>query len=155
MKIDQELQTMIKNRVIMKTPYEDLKWINPIHLVPRPHSDKVRLVVDMRKINQLGVKRRFKMEGIPTLKDLISQKDFAIPFDLKDAYNHVPVHSSLQPYLGIAWNGKTYRYLGMPFGLMDSPRVFTQIMKKCVHAIRELWNIKAVIFIRTKIIFRK
>jgi hypothetical protein len=31
--------------------YRDLKWVNAVHLVPCSHSDKVRLVVDMRKIN--------------------------------------------------------------------------------------------------------
>jgi hypothetical protein len=133
--------------VIVETPYKDLKWINAIHLMPPPHSDKVRLVVDMRKINQLGIKRHFKMEGIPTLKDLITKKDYSISFDLKDAYNHIPLHPSLQSYLGICWNSKTYRYLGMPFGLMDAPRVFSQIMKKCVKAIRELWNIKTTIYL--------
>jgi hypothetical protein len=146
-KIDLEIQAMIRDRVIVETLYKDLKWINTIYLVPRPHSDKVRLVVDMRKINQLGVKRHFRMEGIPMLKDLIAKKDYSISFDLKDAYNHIPVYPSLQPYLGICWKSKTYRYLGMPFGLMDAPRVFSQIMKKCVKTIRELWNIKATIYL--------
>jgi hypothetical protein len=103
LKIDKEIQNMIRNRVIVETPYSELKWINNIHLVPRPHSDKVRLVVDMRKLNLLCEKRHFKMEGIPTLKDLIAPKDYAISFDLKDAYNHIPVHPSLQPFLGICW----------------------------------------------------
>jgi hypothetical protein len=79
-------------------------------------------VVDMRKVNQFSVKRHFKMEGIPTLKDLVAENDYSISFDLKDAYNHVPVHPSLQPYLGICWNGKS---LGMPFGFSDAPRVFS------------------------------
>jgi hypothetical protein len=81
-KIDIEIQAMIKNRVIEETPYKKLKWLNPIHLVPRPHSDKVRLVVDKRKTNQLSTKRHFKMEGIPTLKDPIARKDYAISFYL-------------------------------------------------------------------------
>jgi hypothetical protein len=87
------------------------------------------------------------MEGIPTLKDLVAKNDYSISFDLKDAYNHLPVHPSLKPYLGICWNGKSYRYLGMSFGLMDALRVLSQIMKKCVKAIREYWNIKATIYL--------
>jgi hypothetical protein len=42
--------------------------------------------------------------------------------------------------------GTTYTYRGMPFGLNDAPRVFSQIMKKCVMAIREIWRIKCVVY---------
>jgi hypothetical protein len=37
-------------------------------------------------------------------------------------------------------------YRGMPFVLRDAPWVFTQIMKKCVMAIREIWWIRCVIY---------
>jgi hypothetical protein len=43
--------------------------------------------------------------------------------------------------------GTTYTYRGMPFGLNDAPRVFTQIMKKCVMAIREIWRIRCVVYL--------
>jgi hypothetical protein len=35
----------------------------------------------------------------------------------------------------------------MPFGLNDAPRVFTHIMHKVIHSIRETWNIRAVIYL--------
>jgi hypothetical protein len=47
----------------------------------------------------------------------------------------------------MCWNGKTYRYLDMSFGLMDVPRVFSQIMRKCVKAIKEIWNIKTTTYL--------
>jgi hypothetical protein len=43
--------------------------------------------------------------------------------------------------------GTTYTYRGMPFGLNDAPRVFTQIMKKCVMAIQEIWKIRCVVYL--------
>jgi hypothetical protein len=35
----------------------------------------------------------------------------------------------------------------MTFGLNNALRVFTQIMKKCVMAIREIWRIRCVIYL--------
>jgi hypothetical protein len=35
----------------------------------------------------------------------------------------------------------------MPFRLNDDLRVFTQIMKKCVMAIREIWKIRCVVYL--------
>jgi hypothetical protein len=69
------------------------------------------------------------------------KNDFAISYDLKEAYNHVPVHPTMQDLLGIQYQGHLYKYQGMPFNLNDVPRLFTQIMKKAIHAIREIWRV--------------
>jgi hypothetical protein len=87
------------------------------------------------------------MEGTLTLQDFIRRNDFAIFFDFKEVYNHVPVHPTFQNLLGIQFMGITYTYRGMFFGLNDAPRVFTQIMKKCVMAIREIWRIRCVVYL--------
>jgi hypothetical protein len=87
------------------------------------------------------------MEGTPTLKELWDRYDYAITFDLKEAYNHVPVHPAMLPLLGVTWKGKCYQYIGMPFGLNDAPRVFSLIMRKVAKAIREYWNIKTVVYL--------
>jgi hypothetical protein len=92
----------------------------------------------MRGMNRFMEPIRFKMEGTPSLKDLLVQGDYAVTYDLKEEYNHVPVHPSMQPLLGVAWKGKCYKLLGMPFGLNDAPRVFSRVMKKAVQYIREL-----------------
>jgi hypothetical protein len=92
--------------------------------MPKSNGD-MRLVVDMREVNQFMVQKHFKMEGIPTLQDLIRRNDFAIFFDLKEAYNHVPVRPTFQNLLEIQFIGTTYTYRGMPFGLNNAPRVFT------------------------------
>jgi hypothetical protein len=87
------------------------------------------------------------MEGIPTLIDMWENNDWAISFDIKDAYNHIRVHPSMLPLLGIKWKNRYFQFKGMPFGLSDAPRVFTHIMRKVVHSIRDIWNVRAVIYL--------
>jgi hypothetical protein len=141
-----KIQHAIKNSVLVETPKNLICWCNWYKLVPKANGD-MRLVVDMREVNQFIIQKHFKMKGIPTLQDLILRNDFAILFDLKEAYNHVPVHPTFQNLLGIQFIGTTYTYRGMPFGLNDTPRVFTQIMKKCVMVIREIWRIRCVVYL--------
>jgi hypothetical protein len=136
----------LKNGVIAQVPYQDLLWINPTHLVPKANGD-MRLVMDMTKVNRFMKQIKFKMEGVSTLTDLISKNDYAISFDLKDAYNHVPVHPSMHPLLGLAWRGKCCTCVGMPFGLNDAPRVFTMIMRVAFRIIREVWNVKTEVYL--------
>jgi hypothetical protein len=125
---DEKIQDLIKNGVLEQTTFEDLKWINPTNLVPKQNGG-YRLVIDIRQVNRFMVHTHFKMEGAHTVLELLRKDDWAISFDLKDAYNHVPVHYSMRRLLGIAWHGRCYRFKGMAFGLSDAPRIFTQIMK--------------------------
>jgi hypothetical protein len=67
----------------------------------KEENGKYRLVIDTRGVNRWMKKIHFKMEGIPTLINLWEINDYAISFDLKNAYNHIPVHSSMRPLLGI------------------------------------------------------
>jgi hypothetical protein len=91
---DQKMIDMLKNRVIAEVPYQDLLWINSTHLVPKENVD-MRLVMDMTKVNRFMKRIKFKIEGVSTLSELLSKNDYAISFDLKDAYNYVLVYPSM------------------------------------------------------------
>jgi hypothetical protein len=45
----------------------------------------------------------FKIKNTPTLEQLLMKNDFAISYDLKEAYNNVPVHPTMQDLLGIQY----------------------------------------------------
>jgi hypothetical protein len=143
---DKKFQDLIKTGTVEKTTWRKLLWINPFHLVSKVNGG-MRLVIDMRKVNQFMKPIKFKMEGVTTLKQLWERNDYAISFDLKEAYNHVPVHESLRPLLEVAYRGELYRFVGMPLGLNDAPRVFSMIMRVVIIQIREIWNIKAVVYL--------
>jgi hypothetical protein len=143
---DQKMTDMLKNGVITEVPYEDLLWINPTHLVPKANGN-MRLVMNMTKVNRFMKRIKFKMEGISTLSELLSKNDYAISFDLKDAYNNVHVHPSMRPLLGLAWRGKCYTFVGTPFRVNDAPRVLTMIMRIAVCIIREVWNVKTEVYL--------
>jgi hypothetical protein len=47
---DDQMLDWIKNGVLRETPYEDLVYVNPAHLIPKANG-KMRLVTDMRVVN--------------------------------------------------------------------------------------------------------
>jgi hypothetical protein len=117
----------VKRGTIEKCPYKKLIWVNPTHLVPK-QGEKFRLITDCTKVNRFMKHTQFKMEGVPSLRDIIEKNEYAITFDLKEAYNHVPVHHSMKNLLGMCWRREAYRFVGMPFTLNNTPRVFTKII---------------------------
>jgi hypothetical protein len=87
------------------------------------------------------------MERVLSLKDIIEKNEYAITIDLKEAYNHVPVHHSMKNLLRMCWRGEAYRFVEIPFSLNDAPRVFAKIMKHVERTTRQIWNIKVVIYL--------
>jgi hypothetical protein len=113
--MDKKIKNAIANKVLIETDRKSLRCCNQYRLVLKSN------VVDMRGINQFIKPIHFKMEGIPTLEQLLMKNDFAISYDLRETYNHVPVHPTMQDLLGIQYQGRLYKYQGMPFGLNDTP----------------------------------
>ena len=66
----------------------------------------------------------------------ISPQDWAVSIDLKDAYLHVPVHPASRHLLGFQYQGRTFQYQVLPFGLKDSPWVFTRMVSTLVRFLR-------------------
>ena len=78
------------------------------------------------------------MEGLHLLPDIIQSADWMVKLDLKDAYLQVPIHQEYQSLLQFQWQGKTYQFVCLPFGLTSAPRVFTKIMKPVVGLLRQM-----------------
>jgi ribonuclease HI len=86
------------------------------------------------------------MESPELVRSLIQQGDWATSLDVKSAFNHVPVHESLRPYLTFAFKKRFYAYYGMPFGVQHAPKVFTLLMRRAVAAVRERWEARVVAY---------
>ena len=59
------------------------------------------MILDCRFVNNYMDTPKFKQEGIEGVADLIQEGDEIVTVDLKDGFQHVPVHISSQTYFGM------------------------------------------------------
>ena len=59
----------------------------------------MRPVINLKRLNKWVSTEHFKMEGIPTLKDILQSEDWFVKVDLKDAYFAIIIDSGHQQYL--------------------------------------------------------
>jgi hypothetical protein len=80
--------------------------VSPLGVVSKPHSEKVRRIVNMRYVNIHLVKRVFKFEGLSDIADVENQGDYSLPYDLKSGYYHVALYPDSRRFVGFKWMGK-------------------------------------------------
>ena len=107
----------------------------PVFVVKKS-SGKFRLVHDLRLVNQFLDVPKFRLEGLPLVRQLAQDGDLSCTVDLSDAYLHFPVHRRFQRFLGFAWGGRFFVWSALPFGLALSPRVFVKALRPVLARLR-------------------
>ena len=87
-----------------------------------------RPIIDLSPLNQFVRKTKFKMETPKTVLLALRQGDWMVSLDLKDAYFHVPIHQASRQFLRFVWEGRSYQFRALCFGLSTAPQVFTRVM---------------------------
>ena len=109
-----------------------LHVISPLGVVPKKNN-KLRLILDLRYLNQHLFVKKFKYEDLLVVSQLVSKGDWFVTFDLKNGYHHVDIASAHRTYLGFSFvmDGKVkfFQFASLPFGLATAPYIF----KKTLH----------------------
>ena len=136
---DQLREELRLNRLMGPVPQALVSHVHtsPIGLVPKPHSDKWRLIVDLsfprgHSVND-GISQAscsLQYASLDSAVDIImhlGRGTQLVKLDLANAYRMVPVHPDDQPLLGIHWQGSTFIDRALPFGLRSSPKIFNAV----------------------------
>jgi ribonuclease HI len=136
----------LDQRIVVPISWRKVKWLNPSFVVPKPHSNKFRKILDCRELNNCLNSVYFKMENTQVVADILIQQDWGTSIDLTSAFNHLIVNPCFRPYLAFQFEGKLYTYRAMPFGLSLSPYLFTKMMRFPICFIRRNWQVRTVIY---------
>lgn len=134
-----DMTTAIKNLIALGAcspcdPSEN-EFISTIFLAPKPNGGK-RFILNLKKLNNFVVKLHFKMEDHRTAVKLLPKNGYMATIDLKEAYFLIPVCDSDKKYLRFQFDGITYEFNALPYGLSLAPRTFTKIMKEVITFLR-------------------
>ncbi|KAK3233721.1 hypothetical protein CYMTET_56004 [Cymbomonas tetramitiformis] len=90
--------------------------VSRVFLVPKPGTNKWRLVMDFRWLNAHCVKSRCKMETLKKLRRLAKPNDWCFSFDLQDGYHVVGIDPAFQEYMQLDVRGELFQCGALPFG---------------------------------------
>ena len=98
-------------------------------MVPKRDSDRLRLVIDLSRLNRFIMCCHFRMLSVAQVRLALRPGAWMVSLDLESAYWHVPVHPRFRRYLAVRVDDLVLQSTVMPFGLNIAPRVFTKLTK--------------------------
>ena len=126
-----EIENMLRKGVIIQVFTSPGQMLSNIFLREKKNG-KFRPIINLKKVNSYIPYQHFKMEGLNNVKELLQKGDYMVKIDLTDAYFSIPLHKNSRKFLRFLWEGKTYEFLCLCFGLGPAPRIFTKLMKVSV-----------------------
>ncbi len=79
--------------------------ISPLGVVPKPNSDKRRLIINVGYINEHIVKIVFEFKDLLDVADMTDKGDYSVSYDLASGYYHVSLHPDSRCFVGFNWKG--------------------------------------------------
>ena len=151
--LSKEVLELEAKRAISKVQEDSTGFVSPLFLVTK--SDGTwRPVINLKSLNRYVITHHFKMETIRTVKGLIKPGDWLLKLDLKDAYLTVPIHQNHRKYLRFRWQGQTWQFQVLPFGLNSAPCTFTKLTKPVVSVLRRL-GVRVIIYLDDMLLMAK
>ena len=124
-----EVQALLDKAAIEEVPLgqENMGFYSTYFLVPKKDGG-FRPILNLKGLNRMIEVPSFKMETLRSVITSVQPGDWLTSIDLKDAYLHVPIHTSFRRYLRFSFDGVCYQFRVLPFGISTAPRVFTKLM---------------------------
>ncbi len=81
--VNDAIKEMVESGALTRLPRGHRPTVvSPIGVVAKPHSDKFRLVINMRYVNKHLAKNVFKFKGLVDLVDMAEKGDHSVSYDL-------------------------------------------------------------------------
>lgn len=122
--VDEQVSEWLKQKIIQPSTSE---YASPIVLAARKDGSK-RLCCDYRKLNDKIVRDHFPMPLIEEVLDKLQKANVYTTLDLTNGFFHVPLEESSRKYTSFVTSNGQFEFLFVPFGISNSPAVFTRFI---------------------------
>ncbi len=101
----------------------------------------LRPCIDYRGLNDITVKFRYPLPLVPSSLEQLRQAKYFTKLDLRCAYNLIRIKDGDEWKTAFSTSTGHYGYLGMPFGLSNSPSVFQSFISDVFRDMLDQWVI--------------
>jgi hypothetical protein len=134
--LESEIQTLLAKKVIKEVCPELGEFISPIFTRDKKDGG-CRLILNLKNLNLDVPYKHFKMETVSSILTLVRPGWYMAKIDLKDAYYSVKILPADQKLLKFRHNGELYKFVCLPNGYSEGPRVFTKLLKPVLALLRD------------------
>ena len=146
--VEDAMENLVKNRCTLRVSGRP-HICSPLSVVSNSVG-KLRLVLNLRYLNQYLHLLPFKYEDLRVAALLFDVDEYLFKFDLKSGYHHVDIHPDYHTYLGFQWETKGvacyYVFTVHPFGLSTACYLFTKMMRPLIRYWRGR-GLKAIVYL--------
>lgn len=107
-------------------------WNMPVLLVPKKTDSKgnkkYRLVVDLRRLNELIVQDSYPLPNIDEILGQLGNSQYFSTLDLYSGFYQLGLKAESRKYTSFSANGKKWAFKRLPMGLKNSPAFFSRMM---------------------------
>ncbi|XP_062386517.1 uncharacterized protein LOC134075064 [Sardina pilchardus] len=132
-----EVNSLLSKKAICIVPHAQAQcgWYSRYFVIPK-RSGGLRPILDLRSLNKHLRVYKFRMLTVRQLLNSVKPGQWFTSIDLTDAFQHVSVLAAHRKFLRFAFQGISYEYLVLPYGLALSPRVFTKVLESALAPLR-------------------
>lgn len=125
--VREELDRMVDNGIINPIT-EPTEWCAPM-VVALKKNNKVRICVDLKKLNQSVQRERYMMPTIDELATKLTDSKIFSTIDCSQAFWSIPLHEDSKQYTCFITPFGRYVFNRLPYGLNTSTEIFQRNMK--------------------------
>ena len=99
----------------------------------KKNDGTTQLCIDYRQFNKITIKNKYPLPRIDDLFDQVHRASVFYKIDLRFGYHQLKIKESNLSKKAFRTHYDHYEFLVMPFGLMNAPTAFMDLMNKVFH----------------------
>ena len=132
-----ELERMVEMGVIAPV-HRATDWCAPMVVVPKKGSKKVRICVDLTKLNENVKRHYYPIHSIDTTLASLAGASVYTKLDMNHGFWQMKLSKESQHLTTFLSPFGRYRFLKVPFGISSAPELFQKRVNETLHGLRNV-----------------
>lgn len=130
--MDKSIKDLLEKDLIERSE-KPTEWNMPVMLIPKKSikgEKRYRLVVDLRKLNELVVTDVYPIPNMDEILGQLGKAQYFSTMDLYSGFYQIGLAERSRKLTSFSANGEKYNFKRLPMGMKNSPSVFMRMMSR-------------------------